>query len=80
MARPDPRSLLAAVPEAKPAVSVVILVGLATGIMALAQAICLAWAVTSVVTGTSVTAPLLILVVLLVARGALAGVGEYAAR
>ncbi|MGB3764163.1 MAG: thiol reductant ABC exporter subunit CydD, partial [Ornithinimicrobium sp.] len=80
MARPGPRSLLAAVPEAKPAVAVVVLVGLATGIVALAQAICVAWAVTSVVTGMSLTAPLLSLVVLLVVRGMLAGVGEYAAR
>lgn len=75
----DP-ALLRTVPGARRAFVRLAVVGVVGGIVALAQALAVAWTVTAVVRQESLVAPLVVLASALVARGLLAGVGEIVAR
>lgn len=80
MSRPRPDRLLAAAPTARPALTWLGMIGIASGVTALGSALSLAWAVTRVVENGPILGPLMTLAVLLAARGGLAATGEYAAR
>ncbi|MDN5764164.1 MAG: ABC transporter permease, partial [Microlunatus sp.] len=78
--RPFDPALLRALPATRGPVALLSLVGVVSGAVAIAQAVALAWAVHRVVTGGDLTGPLTWLVLLLAARGVLAGLTEHVAR
>ncbi|WP_192796577.1 thiol reductant ABC exporter subunit CydD [Serinicoccus kebangsaanensis] len=78
--RPFDPALLRALPATRGPVAALSLVGVASGAIAIAQAVVLALVVGAVARGTELTAYLTALVGLLVLRGVLAGVGEAVAR
>ena len=75
----DP-ALLRTVPGARRAFVRLAVVGVLGGIVALGQALAVAWTVTAVVREQSLRAPLVVLAATLLARGLLAAVGEIVAR
>lgn len=77
--RPFDPELLRRVPAARAPVAALSVAGVVAGMLAVAQAVCLAWLASSVVTGGTLTAPLTWTVALLVARGLVAGAQESVA-
>jgi ATP-binding cassette, subfamily C, bacterial CydCD len=75
----DP-ALFRAVPSARRAAIRLAVVGVASGVASLGQALSAAWAVASLVRGDSLVGPLATLAVLMLARGVLAAIGEIVAR
>lgn len=75
----DP-TLLRAVPGARRALARLASVGVAAGVVALGQALVVAWMVTALVRDESLAAPLALLAATMVARGVLAAIGEVVAR
>ncbi|MFK5584876.1 thiol reductant ABC exporter subunit CydD, partial [Serinicoccus sp. LYQ131] len=78
--RPFDPALLRALPATRGPVAALSLVGVASGVLAIGQALTLALVVGAVVRGEPLQAYLTWLVALLLARGVLAGVGEVSAR
>ena len=77
--RPFEPALLRRVPQARLPVAALSATGVVGGVLAVAQAVCLAWLVTRVVTGGDLVVPLTAAAALLTARGLVAGVQESVA-
>lgn len=67
-------------PATRPALLLLIALGVASGVAALVVAVGMAWLVTSVATGSAVTMPIALVASALLIRGILAAIGESAAR
>lgn len=77
--KPFDPELLRQVPAARAPVAALSVAGVLAGTLAVAQAVCLAWLASTVVTGGELTAPLAWTVALLVLRGLVAGAQESVA-
>ncbi len=78
--RPFDPSLLRALPDARRPLVRLAGVGVLSGIVALAQALSVAWVLTALVREESLRRPLTVLALTLVSRGLLAGLGEVVGR
>jgi len=77
--KPFDPELLRRVPAARAPVSALSVAGVLGGALAVAQAVCLAWLASAVVTGADLSAPLTWTVALLVGRGVVSGAQEWLA-
>ena len=75
----DP-ALIRTFPSARRAASQLAVIGVAAGVLAIGQALCLAWVVTMLVQQEPLGTPLTVLALTVVARGLVAATGEVVAR